>query len=73
MKAKLTFNLPEEQGDFEMAVNGNKYAALIFEYDQWLRNIIKYGSDGISHDKYDAYAECRQKLNEMLMEEGIKL
>jgi len=42
MKAKLTFNLPEESEEFESAANGSYYKSAIFEFDQKLRSIEKY-------------------------------
>jgi hypothetical protein len=43
MKATLTFNLPEEQEQFEAAVEGEKAKRLISElYDEVFRKWIKY-------------------------------
>jgi hypothetical protein len=37
MKATLEYDLPDEQDEFEKAVNGGKYAYIIWELDQFLR------------------------------------
>lgn len=43
MIATLTFNLPEEQEDFDMAIKGHKYSRIIDEVFDELRKNIKYG------------------------------
>jgi len=53
MKATLEFNLPEDQSDFDLAVNGAKAQVALWEMDQWLRAQYKYMSDEeYSADKY---------------------
>ena len=42
MKGILTFNLPEEQEEFEMAQNGWKWNMVVHETLQELRKYIKY-------------------------------
>ena len=42
MKAQLTFKLPEEQEEFNDAVNGNAFKAVIWEIDQYMRSQIKH-------------------------------
>lgn len=42
MKATLTFNLPEDQPEFEDATNGNQWKDLVYELDQNLRSFVKY-------------------------------
>jgi hypothetical protein len=42
MKAQLTFKLPEEQEEFNDAVNGNAFKAVIWELDQYMRSQIKH-------------------------------
>lgn len=42
MKAKLEFNLPEEETDLRTALNGNKWESVLWHLDQKLRNIEKW-------------------------------
>ena len=73
MKAILEFNLPEDQSDFDLAVNGAKAQVALWEIDQWLRAQYKYMPDeGYSEDKYNAYYEAREKLGEIMFENGLK-
>jgi hypothetical protein len=71
MQAQLTFNLPEDQIEFDLAANGGKWAHVAWQMDQWLRTQTKYASDTISDDTYLAYEEARDKLKELLNEGGL--
>ena len=66
MKAKLIFNLPEDQDDFNYANNGFKYYLSLVEMDEWLRSEYKYNG------KEDMY-EVREKLREIILENNVKI
>lgn len=70
MKAKLEFNLPEEQVEFNLAVNGNKWSFVAWKIDQELRSKIKY-SESITEEQRDIYQEVRNLINEYMMEQGL--
>ena len=73
MKAILEFNLPEDHIDFELAVNGAKAQSTLWEMDQWLRAQYKYmPDDEYSKDKYETFEKCRDKLREIMFENGVK-
>ena len=74
MKAILEFNLPKDKIEFELASkSGNMHSAL-WEMDQWLRAQYKYmPDDEYSEDKYNVYYEAREKLDEILNDNGINL
>ena len=73
MKAILEFNLPEDHIDFELAVNGAKAQSTLWEMDQWLRAQYKYmPDDEYSKDKYETFEKCRDKLREIMFENGLK-
>lgn len=42
MKAMLEFNLPEEEEEFALAVDGAKYSAIVDEIKGMVRSIWKY-------------------------------
>jgi len=72
MKAILEFNLPEDQIDFDLAVNGAKAQVALWEMDQWLRAQYKYMSDDeYSEDKYETFEKCRERLREIMFEHGL--
>jgi hypothetical protein len=48
MKATLSFNLPDEQGEFDAARLGSKALLALWDIDQRCRSLLKHGepSDG---------------------------
>lgn len=42
MKAKLEFNLPDEQNEFQMAIKGHLYLSVINEFFAEIRKALKY-------------------------------
>jgi coproporphyrinogen III oxidase len=74
MEATLKFNLPEENAEFELAVNGSKMHSVLWDMDQWLRAQYKYMPDEeYSEDKYETYEKCREHLREIISEHNINL
>ena len=73
MKAILEYNLPEEHVEFHCSINGAKWMSAMWDLDQYLRKKIKYESEGMSQDTLKAFEECRERLHEILNEEGLKL
>jgi len=72
MEAILKFNLPEDHVEFELAVNGAKAQAALWEMDQWLRAQYKYMPDSeYSEDKYNTFEKCRDHLREIMVENGL--
>lgn len=43
MKATLTFNLPDEQGEFDAARLGRQALVCLWEIDQRCRSLLKHG------------------------------
>lgn len=73
MKAQLTFDLPEDHTDFEDAVNGQKWSLAMWELDQHLRSQTKHPPEGMSDDTWKALDDTREKLYEIMNENGLKL
>jgi hypothetical protein len=44
MKATLSFNLPDEQGEFDAARLGHKALLALWDIDQRCRSLLKHGS-----------------------------
>jgi len=66
MKIEMIFNLPEDDSEFEAAVNGSSLAAILWEYDQWLRSEQKHRQrEQIPVD------ELREKLRELISDAGM--
>ena len=73
MKAKLEFNLPEDQTEYQMVNDASKMFNVIWDMKQWLRSQTKYAPDGMRDDAYKAFEECREKLNELLADNRVDL
>jgi hypothetical protein len=74
MKAILKYNLPDEQTEFEDATNGLRWKLSMWELDQWLRAQYKYMPDAeYSEAAYNAYEKSRERLFEILNENGLSL
>lgn len=71
MTATLTFDLPEEQEEFETAVNGQKYRSVLSELDNYLRGRLKYSD--LTDEQYKIHEEIREKLWGELNNEHIPL
>jgi hypothetical protein len=69
MKAVLEFDLPEDQDDFQSAINGNNYKSAIWDFDQLLRSEMKYKE--LSDDTYQAYKWCREELRKILEQDNL--
>jgi len=69
MKAILEFDLPEDQDDFQSAINGNNYKSAIWDFDQLLRSEMKYKE--LSDDTYQAYKWCREELRKILEQDNL--
>ena len=74
MKATLEYNLPEDQIEFDFATNGSKWWKVCWDMEQWLRQQNKYMPDEeYSEDRYNAYVEAREKLFQLMQENGVNL
>jgi len=71
MKAKLTFNLPEDQAEFDLAVQGSKMYVALWDISQELRTLWKY--EELKQEEWDMVERIRNKFYEILDENQIKL
>ena len=71
MKAKLTFNLPEDQAEFDFAIQGGKMYSALWDISQELRTLWKY--EELNDDEWKMVERIRDKFYEILDENQIKL
>ena len=71
MKARLTFNLPEDQAEFDFAVQGSKMYSALWDISQELRQLWKY--EELKDDEFKMVERIRDKFHEILDENQIKL
>jgi hypothetical protein len=69
MKAKLAFELPEEQEEFKMATTASEAYGVLVALDTWLRAKVKWEEH--PPEGQQVFEECRDKLQELLGEYGI--
>ena len=68
MKAILECNLPEEQSEHKLALDGSKWMAVCHELDQWLRSLEKH------EDRHTLQvADVRNRLHEEMASHGLTL
>lgn len=70
MKAILEFNLPEDDVEYNLASSATKMHSVLYQLDQYLRSIDKYGTDGLDQI---AAASIREHLHLLLSEQGITI
>ncbi len=67
MRASLHFSLPDEADLFEQAQNAYKYWSVIMDFDNFLRQKIKY-----TEQQTIELQEVRDKLWEIVKENGLE-
>jgi len=67
MKAELKFSLPEEKDEFTLATRGIDLWGVLCDYDQWLRNELKYQDAG------DETQRARDTLYNFMEQHNISL
>jgi hypothetical protein len=70
MKVTIEFNLPDEQIEYEMHQNTNKYFNVIWEWKQYMRNRLKYNEEHLTENQYLLLAELADAFNEMINDHG---
>jgi hypothetical protein len=71
MKATLKFNLPEDQAEFDFAVQGSKMYSALWDISQELRALWKY--EELTDEEFKIVEKIRNKFYEILDENQIKL
>jgi hypothetical protein len=71
MQAQLTFNLPDDQEEYELCNKAQDMSYALHQIQQYLRSKVKYET----HDekKWEAYDEIYQQFYVILNEHDIKL
>ncbi len=67
----MTFNLPEDQAEFDLAVQGSKMYVALWDISQELRTLWKY--EELKQEEWDMVERIRNKFYEILDENQIKL
>lgn len=71
MKAKLTFDLPEDEHDYYCANKGKDMFVVLWRIEQELRKLYKY--EELNEDEWQIVERLRDFLNDRLNENEINL
>jgi len=71
MKAKLTFNLPEDKHEWENAIRADAMFCALWDLSQELRTLWKY--EELSEEEWNMVERIRDKFYEILSEHNINL
>ena len=71
MKAKLTFNLPDDQHEFDLAIQGGKMYSALWDISKELRTLWKY--EELSEEEWNMVERIRDKFYEILGDHQINL
>jgi hypothetical protein len=72
MKATLTFNLPEDNEEFNRAIKAADYYVCLFDLFQYLKREIKY-NEQLSDIERSTFETIKEEFNGILTENGIEL
>ena len=72
MKAILEFNLPDDQHEFDLAIQGSKMYLALWDLSQELRSMWKYQAYN-TEEEYAIVETIRDKFYEILQEHNINL
>lgn len=71
MKATLEFNMPEDQVEFDFAIQGGKMYSALWDISQELRTLWKY--EELSDEEFKMVERIRDKFYEILNDSQISL
>jgi hypothetical protein len=71
MKVILKYNVPEDEYDYRMAVDGHKYYSFIVDFYNFLRNKVKY--EQLSEADRSVYEDVYEHFHNEIRENEINL
>jgi hypothetical protein len=73
MKATLVYNLPDEQEEFEIAVNAHRWRYAMWEIDNTMRSNIKHPHESTSKEEIKTYEKVKELIRETLTAYNLTL
>jgi hypothetical protein len=70
MKVTMEFELPEQESEFNRAVNGAKMALMLHDLFEELRSRYKH-KEYLSDEARQECLQIREKINDLVYEHGI--
>jgi len=71
MKAILEYNLPDDQHEFDMAVESGRMYSALWDISQEIRTLWKY--EELSEEEWNMVERIRDKFYEILNDNHIEL
>lgn len=72
-KVILEFDSVEEQEDIRSAIDGYKWKLVVWDIDQHLRSIVKYGEYDSTAEQRDLAEKLREEIREIMGGYGLNL
>lgn len=72
MKAILEFNLPEDKAQYELANKASNFHSVIWDLDQYLRNVLKHGSEEFKKSEYKTIEKIREQIVSLMQENDVE-
>ena len=73
MKAILKFELPDDQEEYELAVNAPKMYSALWDIKQLIRSKLKYNPDGLTDVELRQWEVIQDEFYCILNQQNIKL
>lgn len=73
MKATLEFNLPDDQRDFDFAIQGQDWWMACYELERWLYRKTKHVPDDMPKEELEAYEDAREELHRIINQLNLNL
>lgn len=73
MKAILEFKLPDDQEEYEFAVNALKMYSALWQIKQLIRSKLKYNPDGLTDVELRQWEVIQDEFYCILNQQNIKL
>ena len=70
MKATLNFDLPDDDFEFQCAVNGIALRRSICDFQEYMRQMYKY-NESISEAEKEMVQSLRIRFQDILMDNGV--
>lgn len=71
MKASLIYSLPEEEAEFQNAIEGRDAKRVLWDLNEWLRSRIKYAM--LPEAESRAMQETRDELHRLLADHRVRI
>ena len=72
MKAILEFNLPEDQPEFNTALQSSDWKHVCWQMDQYLRTKVKYNEE-LTDEQLEVYEDVWGEFRRMMRENNVDL